>query len=124
MKTFKNATLAALFATATLASTSLLAQPTMDMNRMNGMKGGGMAMEMDAKGGAMTNGEVKKIDKETQKITLKHGPIQSMEMPGMTMVFKVMDASLLDTVKVGDRVKFNVEKRQGAMVVTAIEIAK
>ena len=121
MKTFKNATLTALFATATLVSTSLLAQPTMDMN---GLKGSGMAMEMDAKGAAMTNGEVKKIDKETQKITLKHGPIQNMEMPGMTMVFKVMDASLLDTVKVGDRVKFNVEKRQGAMVVTAIEIAK
>ena len=124
MKTLKNATLTALFATATLVSTSLLAQPTMDMNGMNGMKGGGMAMEMDAKGATMTNGEVKKIDKETQKITLKHGPIKNMEMPGMTMVFKVMDASLLDTVKVGDRVKFNVEKRQGAMVVTAIEIAK
>ena len=124
MNTFKNATLTALFATATLVSTGLLAQPTTDMNGMNGMKGGGMAMEMDAKGAAMTNGEVKKIDKETQKITLKHGPITSMGMPGMTMVFQVKDPAFLDKVKAGDKVKFTAEKVDGAIVVTGIELSK
>ncbi|MGV8803419.1 MAG: copper-binding protein [Polaromonas sp.] len=69
----------------------------------------------------MSSGEVKKIDKETQKITLKHGEIKNMDMPGMTMVFKVLDPSLLDKVKVGDKVKFKAEKRNGALVVTAME---
>ncbi|WP_425353607.1 copper-binding protein [Rhodoferax aquaticus] len=66
-------------------------------------------------------GEVRKIDKEAQKITLKHGELKSMDMPPMTMVFRVADPSLLDKVKPGDKVQFNAEKRDGAIVVTVIE---
>jgi Cu(I)/Ag(I) efflux system protein CusF len=119
MKTLKNLALSTLLATATLASTGLLAQTAMDMN---GMKGQGMGMDM--KGIDMSNGEVKKIDREAQKITLKHGEIKNMDMPGMTMVFRVQDPSMLDKVKVGDKVKFSVEKREGAMVLTALEITQ
>lgn len=119
MNTLKNLVMAALVASATLASTGLLAQPAMDMS---GMKDKGMAMDM--KGMEMSSGEVRKIDKDAQKITLKHGEIKNMDMPGMTMVFKVQDPSLLDNLKVGDKVKFNAEKRDGAIVVTAIETVK
>lgn len=119
MNTLKNLVMAALVASATLASTGLLAQPAMDIG---GMKDQGMAMDM--KGMEMSSGEVKKIDTEAQKITLKHGEIKSMDMPGMTMVFRVADAAMLDSVKVGDKVKFNVEKRDGAMVITAMERAQ
>jgi Cu/Ag efflux protein CusF len=114
MNILKNFALGALLATTTLVSTSLLAQPAMDMS---GMKEKGMSMEM-------SNGEVKKIDIEAQKITLKHGDIKSMDMPGMTMVFRTQDPSLLDNLKVGDKVKFNAEKREGFIVVTAIEAIK
>lgn len=69
----------------------------------------------------MTHGEVRKIDKEAKKITLKHGEITNLQMPGMTMVFQVKDVALLDKVKVGDKVKFSAEKQGGAIVVTAIE---
>lgn len=72
----------------------------------------------------MTDGEIRKIDKEAKKITIKHGEIKSMEMPGMTMVFHVKDIALLDTVKVGDKVKFVVEKAGGAIVVTDIQLSK
>lgn len=82
------------------------------------------APKMDTTGMEMSGGEVKKIDKATQKITLKHGPIKNLDMPGMTMVFKVADPSLLDKVKAGDQVQFTAEDRGGALVVTAIEIAK
>ena len=82
------------------------------------------APKMDMTGMDMSSGEVKKVDKEAQKITLKHGPIKNLDMPGMTMVFKVADPSLLDKVKAGDQVKFTAEDRGGAMVVTAIETAK
>jgi len=58
----------------------------------------------------MTYGEVRKIDKEAGKITLKHGKIENLDMPGMTMAFQVKSKSLLDDVKVGDKVKFKAVK--------------
>ena len=73
---------------------------------------------------AMTDGEVRKIDKEQGKLTLRHGPIANLDMPGMTMVFKVADPKMLDTVKVGDKVKFAADKVDGAFTVTAIQPAK
>jgi len=69
----------------------------------------------------MADGEVRKIDKETKKITLKHGTIKSIDMPPMTMVFLVEDTALLDTVKVGDKVRFQAQYREGALKVTALE---
>jgi len=72
----------------------------------------------------MTDGEVKKLDPKAQTITLAHGPIKNLDMPGMTMVFKVSTPALLNKVKVGDKVKFRAEMPNGAMTVTAIELAK
>lgn len=72
----------------------------------------------------MTDGEVRKVDKETKKITLKHGEIKNLDMPAMTMVFKVQNAALLDKVQVGDKVRFTVEKGEGGYVVTSLEAAK
>ena len=71
----------------------------------------------------MSDGEVRKIDKDSQKITLKHGEIKNLGMPGMTMVFKVRDSLLLDKVHVGSKVKFAAEGGDGAIYVTAIEAA-
>ncbi len=72
----------------------------------------------------MTDGEVRKIDKDSQKITLKHGEIKNLGMPGMTMVFKVKEASALDAVQVGSKVRFVADKVDGALVVTAIEAVR
>jgi Cu/Ag efflux protein CusF len=72
----------------------------------------------------MSQGEVRKVDKENKKITLKHAEIKNLEMPGMTMVFQVKDAALLDTVKPGDKVQFKAEKAGGALVITDIQIAR
>jgi Cu/Ag efflux protein CusF len=72
----------------------------------------------------MTDGEVRKIDKDTKKITLKHAEIKSLDMPAMTMVFQVKDPALLDAVKAGDKVKFAVEMVGTAMVITEISVAK
>lgn len=73
---------------------------------------------------SMSDGEVRKIDKDTSKITIKHGEIKHLEMPGMTMVFNAKDKALLDKVQVGDKVSFMVVSEGGKMVVTAIEPAK
>ncbi len=68
-------------------------------------------------------GEVRKIDKAQGKITLKHGEIKSLEMPPMTMVFRVQDAAMLDRVAVGDKVRFDAAKVDGNYTVTAISKA-
>jgi Cu(I)/Ag(I) efflux system periplasmic protein CusF len=83
-------------------------------------------MPMASQGGmaGMAEGEVRKIDVPSKKITLKHGEIKNMDMPPMTMVFQVKDAALLEKVKMGDKVRFKAEKSGGAMVVTEIEPAK
>ena len=69
----------------------------------------------------MSAGEIRKVDKDAKKITIKHGEIKSLEMPPMTMVFQIKDAAMLDQVKVGDKVNFVAEKIGGALVVTKIE---
>ena len=68
----------------------------------------------------MTDGEVKKIDKDAGKITLKHGEIKNLDMPSMTMVFNVKDKSLLDKVQPGDKVKFHAISDNGKLMVTDV----
>jgi Cu(I)/Ag(I) efflux system protein CusF len=70
------------------------------------------------------DGEVRKVDQETKKITLRHGPIPNLDMPPMSMVFQVKDLALLDKVKTVDKVRFSAEKIGGAYTVTRIEAAK
>ena len=74
-------------------------------------------------GAALSDGEVRKVDKDAKKITIKHGPLQSLDMPAMTMVFHVKDLAMLDQVKAGDKVKFQAEKVGSAFTVTKIERA-
>lgn len=69
----------------------------------------------------LSQGEVRKVDLAAQKITLRHGPIQSVGMPPMTMVFSVREAVLLEGVKVGDKVRFQVEKQGNQYVVTELQ---
>ncbi len=72
----------------------------------------------------MTDGEVRKIDKDAGKLTLKHGEIKNLDMPGMTMVFVVKDKAMLDTLKAGDKIKFKVINDGGKFTVTEIAPAK
>ncbi len=72
----------------------------------------------------MVDGEVRKVDKDTSKITLRHSEIKKLDMPAMTMVFRVKDPAMLDKVKAGDKVKFKAEGSGGALTVTEIEPAK
>ncbi len=81
------------------------------------------AMEMSAKP-SLTDGEVRKIDKEAGKLTIRHGEIKHLEMPPMTMVFVAKDKSLLDHVKAGDKVRFIVVHENGQMIVTDIQPIK
>jgi Cu/Ag efflux protein CusF len=81
-------------------------------------------MEMTQMAASMTDGEVKKVDQDAGKITIKHAYIQHLDMPGMTMVFTAKDKALLSAVKPGDKIQFMVVTDGGKMVVTAIQPAR
>lgn len=72
----------------------------------------------------LTEGEVKKVDQSAGKLTIKHGPLVNLDMPNMTMVFRVKDPAMLDQVKVGDKIRFVADKVDGAYTVVKIEVAK
>jgi len=72
----------------------------------------------------MAEGEIRKISKDTGKLTIKHGPIKSLDMPPMTMVFTAKDPTMLDTVAVGDKVRFVAVDEGGKMLVTNIQPAR
>ncbi len=69
----------------------------------------------------LTEGEVKKVDVGQGKITIKHGAIENLDMPPMTMVFRVKDAAMLSKVKPGDAIKFTADRVDGTFTVTKLE---
>ena len=69
----------------------------------------------------LTDGEIRKVDRDAKKLTIRHGPLENLNMPAMTMVFQVKDPSMLDGVKTGDKVRFAADKVGGAYTVTHIE---
>jgi Cu/Ag efflux protein CusF len=71
----------------------------------------------------MSDGVVRKIDAANGKLTLRHGPLVNLDMPGMTMVFRVRSPELLSGIKVGDAVKFHAEYVDGVFIVTALQVA-
>jgi Cu/Ag efflux protein CusF len=71
--------------------------------------------------GQKVDGEVKKVDKEAGKITIRHGELKDLGMPPMTMVFRTKSPAMLDQVKAGDKVKFVAEKANGAITLVHLE---
>jgi Cu(I)/Ag(I) efflux system protein CusF len=72
----------------------------------------------------LTEGEIRKVDQENKKITIRHGELKSLDMPAMTMIFRVKDPAMLDQVKAGDKVKFRADKINGVFTVMEIEVVK
>ena len=78
----------------------------------------------EATAASMTDGEVRKVDKDAGKVTLRHGPIANLGMPGMTMVFKAADPKMLENLKEGDKVRFSADRVDGGIAVTRIQTMK
>ncbi|MES2019081.1 MAG: copper-binding protein [Pseudomonadota bacterium] len=68
----------------------------------------------------MIDGEIRKVDKDAAKLTIKHAELTNLGMPPMTMVFKVQDKAMLAQVAAGDKVRFAADKIGGALTVTAL----
>ncbi|MCP5279724.1 MAG: copper-binding protein [Thiobacillus sp.] len=91
-----------------------------DMNHMSHGSGSAHA----AMGDMMSEGTVKKVDKAQGKLTIKHGQLANLDMPPMTMIFRVKDPAMLDQVKPGDNVHFRADRMNGMLTVTRIETVK
>lgn len=103
------------------AAFSLPALAGAEHDPMNHAQGGMIAA---ANTHAMSEGTVTKVDKARGRITIKHGPLANLNMPPMTMVFRVKDEAMLDAVKAGDKVAFTAEDLSGALTVTGIRAAQ
>jgi len=112
MKTKHSLFIAGVFVTLSALFSPAWAQATMDHSKTGEMK---MAQDGAA---SMAEAEVRKVDMARGRVTLKHGEIKSLDMPPMTMVFTVKDKAMLEGVKVGDKVKFQVVDDNGKLTVT------
>ena len=74
--------------------------------------------------GGMVDGVVKKIDKAAGKVTVSHGPLTNLNMPAMTMVFRVKDAAWLDQMQAGGKIRFVADSINGALTIVELEPAK
>ena len=83
-----------------------------------------MKTEQTTAAADMTDGEIRKVDKDAKKVTIKHGEIKNLDTPAMTMVFQVKDPAMLDKVQSGDKVKFKVIKTDSGYVVTDLQSGK
>ena len=72
----------------------------------------------------MVEGEIRKVDQDAAKLTIKHGELPNLGMMPMTRVFRVQDKAMLGQVAVGDKVRFAAEKVGGMLTVTALEAIK
>ncbi len=89
----------------------------------------GLALMLSASAGAiaapeMAEGEIRKVDKDAAKLTIKHGELKALAMAPMTMVFRVQDKAMLEQVVAGDKVRFVAERVEGALTVTLLESVK
>ncbi|GAA4015971.1 copper-binding protein [Actimicrobium antarcticum] len=73
---------------------------------------------------SISTGEIRKVDKDAGKITIRHGELKNLGMPAMTMVFRASDPALLERLKTGDKVNFVADKVNGQFVAKQVEVQK
>lgn len=66
-----------------------------------------------------STGEVRRIDSTAGKITIKHGSIDALQLPAMTLVY-IIEVELLEGIQPGDKVKFTAERRDQQYVIIKI----
>jgi len=113
MRQLPSLTLSLLFAAATLAPLPLLAADHAGHGDHHGA----------APAQALSDGEVKKVDKTAGKVTISHGPLPN-GMPAMTMAFPVKDAAWLKQLQPGQKIRFAVDDVAGVLTLVRVEAAK
>jgi Cu(I)/Ag(I) efflux system protein CusF len=58
-----------------------------------------------------TKGEIRRVDIDTKRVTIKHEEIKNLDMPPMSMVFYVENAEILKGINPGDQIEFEADQR-------------
>lgn len=82
------------------------------------------AATTEAAAADMSEGEIRKVNKDAGKLTIRHGELKNLGMPPMTMIFQVKDPAMLDQVKPGDKIRFVADKTGGKFTVMQLEVLK
>jgi len=112
----------ALIAATLIALSSLGAIPALAADEHAGHHGAATKPAADTL--QMADGQVKKVDKAGGKVTLAHGPLVNLDMPAMTMAFRVKNPAWLDQMKTGDKIRFVADNVNGVLTVVQFETAK
>ena len=83
-----------------------------------------VAQATSAVAATMVDGEVRKVDVKSKKLTLRHGRIASLNMSPMTMVYRVKDPLWLQSLQVGDKIRFAADRVNGYLTVIALDNTK
>jgi Cu/Ag efflux protein CusF len=67
------------------------------------------------------DGTVRRIDRATGQVTLRHGPVTNLGIPAMTMIYRVREPAMLDALSVGDLVRFQADRVSGVFVITNLQ---
>ena len=67
-----------------------------------------------------TSGTIKKIDAKAGKVTIIHGPLVTLDMPAMTMVFRA-DETMIANMSEGQDIEFVADRVKGKLTVTQIK---
>lgn len=116
LKLFERIIMKSLFLPALLTMALLAALPASAQNAASNQTTAADALPK-------VSGEIRKVDPDTGKITIRHAEIPNLEMPNMTMLFRVAEPAMLTQFKAGDKVMFSAQKIDGALVVTRMEAA-
>ena len=66
-------------------------------------------------------GVVKRVDRAGGRVTIAHEAITNLDMPRMTMTFRVRDAHWLEQMKEGAHIRFAAESPNGVLTVVAYQ---
>lgn len=73
---------------------------------------------------ALTQGEVRRVDKAAGTVTIQHGAMPKLDMPPMTMPYRVKDKAVLEQLKPGDKIAFDADAVGGVFTVIRLEKVK
>ncbi len=71
-----------------------------------------------------TKGEIRRVDIDNKKVTIKHEEIKNLDMPPMSMVFNVDTPDMLKAINSGDQVEFVAEERGTKLFVKQLKKIK
>lgn len=79
------------------------------------------AAEVEAPASGLSEGTVRRVNADAGTVTIAHGPLGNLDMPSMTMSFRVSGEASLDGLANGDKVRFAADKDGEEFIVTEIE---